>query len=260
MDATFPLRVTKEKKLSSLPFSKVDFHVHTPISKCYSIKGVTFKQLADAAIEADLQAIAITDHNASEGTGYVKEYAGNNGLVIFPGVELSTQGGHVLGLFEVTTAAAIIEDLLESVGIPEEARGDGTVMTKSSIEEVFFEIHKRDGLAIAAHIERWPSGFLETKEDRKTKIRIHSSDYLAALEITQPQNKDLWCEGKMRNYPKKYPCLQGSDAHSLVDIGRRPTYLKLEKINLANLRRALQDHKSYIKFPHELKSIMRSAV
>lgn len=259
MDAAFPMRTTKKEK-RSIPFLKVDFHVHTPVSKCYSTKGVTFKQIVDAAIEADLQAMAITDHNASEGSAYAKEYAGNDGLIIFPGVELSTQGGHVLGLFGVDSSLDVIEDLIESVGIPQEARGDGTVMTKSSIEEVFYEIDKRGGLAIAAHIERWPSGFLETKEDRKTKIRIHSSEYLSALEITQPQNKDLWSEGKMRNYSKKYPCLQGSDAHSLGDIGRRPTYIKMGKIDLDHLRRALQEHSSHIKFPHELKSSILSAV
>ncbi|MBI4596020.1 MAG: PHP domain-containing protein [Candidatus Tectomicrobia bacterium] len=253
MTISCPLQVTTEEHRIELPFMKVDFHVHTPVSKCYSISGVTYKEVVEAAVKANLQAMAITDHNACEGCAYVKEFAHNNGLVIFPGVELSTKEGHVLGLFDVGTSLETIEDLLESVGISKEARGDGTVMTKSSIEEVFFEIDQRSGLAIAAHIERWPSGFLETKEDRKTKISIHSSKYLSALEITQPQNKGLWSQGKMRNYPKKYPCLQGSDAHSLVDIGRRPTLIKLDHIDLNNLRKAFQEPDLLIKFPQELE-------
>ncbi len=255
MTISCSLPSTTEENRIDIPYLKVDFHVHTPVSKCYSVKGVTFKELVDAAVKADLQAMAITDHNACEGSAYVKELASYHGLVIFPGVELSTMQGHVLGLFDVQSSLEIIEDLLESVGIPKEARGDGTVMTKSSMEEVLMEIHQRGGLSVAAHIERWPSGFLETKEDRKTKIRIHSSPYLSALEITQPQNKGLWNEGKMRNYPKKYPCLQGSDAHSLVDIGRRPTLIKLDNIDLTNLRRAFQEPESLIKFPHEIDPI-----
>jgi PHP family Zn ribbon phosphoesterase len=125
-------------------------------------------------------------------------------------------------------------------------------MTALPIEDVFAEIDRRGGLAVAAHIERWPSGFLETKESRKTKRQIHSSPYLSALEITQPQNKDLWRKGKMRSYPKKYPCIQGSDAHALSDVGRRPTYVKLEQIDFHHLRAAFQGNSNQIKFPEEL--------
>ena len=246
------MAVGAEKRQVNGRFVKVDFHVHTPVSKCYSVEGVTLDQIVEAAIKADLQAIAITDHNACEAALLMKEYAESNGLVVFPGIELSTQEGHVLALFETDMAPSLMEDLLEAVGIPQAAHGDGTVFTRSSMEEVLAEIDQRGGLAIAAHIERWPSGFLETKQSRKTKIRIHNSDHLSALEITQPENKDLWSEGKVRNYPKKYPCLQGSDAHSLLDIGRRLTYIKLERIDLANMRLAFQDHRSRIRFPQEL--------
>ncbi|MEE8397582.1 MAG: hypothetical protein V3S89_01170, partial [Desulfobacterales bacterium] len=178
----------------------------------------------------------------------------NNGPVVFPGVELSTHQGHVLGLFEIDTPIGTLEDLLASVGISEGARGNGTIMTKASIEETFAEIDHRGGLAIAAHIERWPSGFLETRASRKAKQCIHGSPHLSALEITQPQNLDLWRTGKMRSYPKKYPCIQGSDAHALVDIGRRPTYVKMKEISLRSLRDVFRsDDASMIRFPEELQ-------
>lgn len=233
-------------------YTSIDFHVHTPVSKCYSETGVTFTQISEAALEAGLEAIVITDHNAFEAAAGVREHAQDEGLVVFPGIELSTEGGHVLGVFDAETPESIFEDLLEVVGISDAARGDGTVMTALSIEEVFAEIDRRDGLAIAAHIERWPSGFLETKKSRKTKRRIHSNPHLSALEITQPQNRDLWRSGKMRSYPKKYPCIQGSDAHALSDIGRRPTYVRLTEIDFQNLRAAFRGNSSQIRFPEEL--------
>ena len=233
-------------------FKKIDFHVHTPVSKCYSTKKVTFQQIAESAIRAGLQAMAITDHNTYEAIVPVREHVKDNELVVFPGVELSTRQGHVLGLFETDTPIETIADLLASVGIAKDARGDGTVMTTAPIERVFSEIDHRGGLAIAAHIERWPSGFLETKESRKAKRRIHDSPHLSALEITQPQNLDLWRTGKMRSYPKKYPCVQGSDAHALTDIGRRPTYVKLKEISLHRLRDVFRSDNASIKFPQEL--------
>jgi hypothetical protein len=45
-------------------------------------------------------------------------------------------------------------------------------------------------------------------------MRIHDNKYLNALEITVPQSKSLWNSGQVRNYPKKYACIQGSDAHA----------------------------------------------
>ena len=234
-------------------YRKVDFHIHTPVSKCYSEAGVTFDQIAEAAVDAGLDAIVISDHNAFEAVAQVEKSAEDRGLIVFPGLELSTRGGHVLALFDIETPEDVLEDLLADVGIPKDARGNGTIMTESSIEDVFLEIDRHDGLAVAAHIERWPSGFLETNESRKTKQRIHRNPHLSALEITQSQNRGLWRKGKMRSYPKKYPCIQGSDAHALADIGRRPTYVKMSEISLDHLRAAFQGDNAQIKFPEEME-------
>jgi len=233
-------------------YRKIDFHVHTPVSKCYSETGVTFDGIVEAAIDTGLDAIVISDHNAFEGVVRARESAKNRGPVIFPGLELSTIGGHVLGIFDIETSMDVLADLLQAVGVTGDAKGDGTIMTVCSIEDAFFEIDRRGGLAVAAHIERWPSGFLETKASRKTKQRIHNSRYLSALEITQSQNRRLWREGKMRSYPKRYPCIQGSDAHAISDIGRRPTYVKMSEIDLHHLRSALQGDNAQVRFPEEL--------
>jgi hypothetical protein len=125
-------------------------------------------------------------------------------------------------------------------------------MTESGIEEVFQKIHERGGVSIAAHIERWPSGFLETNEPRRVKMRIHGNSYLSALEITVPQNKSLWNAGQMRGYPRKHACIQGSDAHAPEEIGRRLVYIQMEPVNLDGLRSAFFDHQTRIVFPEEL--------
>jgi len=173
-------------------------------------------------------------------------------LAVFPGVELSTLGGHVLGIFDVDEPVSDLEALLKAVGISDDCRGDGTMMASASIEKTFLEIDRREGIAIAAHIERWPSGFLETKESRNAKQRIHGNPHLTALEITQPENRDLWRKGEMRFYTKPYPCIQGSDAHALADVGRRPTYIKMPDIRLGQLRQALKGDNALVRFPEDL--------
>jgi hypothetical protein len=53
----------------------------------------------------------------------------------------------------------------------------------------------------------------------------------------------------MRGFPRGHACVQGSDAHALEEIGRRPTHIKLMSADLEGLRQALVDHESCIRFP-----------
>lgn len=237
---------------TSLAFRKVDLHVHTPKSLCYSEPSATVEQMIDAALAAGLEVIAITDHNTVEAIDSIRQVAGEKGLFVFPGIELSAKGGHVMAIFELDTPLEPLRDFLDYIGVAREGWGDAATMASGGMEEVFQKIEERGGIAIAAHIERWPSGFLETNEPRKVKMGIHSSKYLSALEVTIAQNKSLWNAGQMRGYPKKYACIQGSDAHSLADIGRRPVYIQMERVSLEALRSALLDYEARIVFPDEL--------
>ena len=239
--------------VKDMAFRKADLHVHTPESLCYSDSSVTLEQIVAAALAAGLEVMAITDHNTVEAVDEVRQMAGKEGLFVFPGVELSTKGGHVMALFELDAPTDKLVDFLDSVGVARGAWGDATVMTNDGIEEVFQKIERCGGIAIAAHIERWPSGFLETMEPRRVKMKIHSSKYLGALEITVPQNKSLWNAGRVRNYPKKYACIQGSDAHALSEIGRRPVYIQMQTVGLTALREALLNYEVKIMFPEEFE-------
>lgn len=233
-------------------FIKVDFHIHSPESKCYNDPLATPEQLVDASLEAGLEAIAITDHNTVRGVGRIRELGREKGLAVFPGVELSSRGGHVLALFDRETPISWLDDFLHDVGVSEAVGGDGSVLIRDWIEDVFRKVVEWGGIAIAAHIERFPTGFLQTTERRRVKMRIHNSEYLTALEITQPQNKGIWNRGEVKGFPGKYACIQGSDAHALDEIGRRASYLKLSSMDLEGLRRAFNDYETRIRLPEEM--------
>ena len=234
-------------------FRKVDLHVHTPKSVCFRDKSVTPEQIVDTALAIGLEAIAITDHNTPAAIDDVVRAAKDN-LFVFPGIELSTREGHVFAIFELATPLAILEDLLDDVGIDGERQGDATAIAGVGMEEVCQRIAEHNGIAIAAHIERWPSGFLETNQSRRVKMRIHGNHHLSALEITVPQNRGLWNEGKNRGFPKKYACIQSSDAHALEEIGRRPVCIHMEEVGLTAIRSAFLDHGTKIVFPNECPS------
>jgi len=226
--------------------------VHTPKSACFSDMSVTPEQIVDAALAAGLEAIAITDHNSAEAIDEVRQASNGKGLIVFPGIELSTVGGHILALFPLDTSLVELRDFLGYVGLDRKQWGDSINVTSGDTEEALRKIDERGGLAIAAHVERWPSGFLETQQPRAVKMAIHASDYLSALEITIPRNKPRWNAGTVRGYPRKRACTQGSDAHALDEIGRRPVYIRMEPISIDTLREALKDYDTAIRFPEEL--------
>lgn len=232
-------------------FRKIDLHIHTPYSLCYSDKSVTYQQIVEAAIVFGLDAIGITDHNTAEGIDDIRQVAGKQGLLVFPGVELTTRSGHFLALFDIDTPVDRIHELLDSVGIAREHRGDAAEFVSGETEGVLKKVVEEGGIVIAAHIERWPSGFLESKETRSVKVALHASQYLSALEITVAQNRDLWENGMMRGYSVKRACIQGSDAHAPTEVGRRPVFVRMDKIGLPALKLALADWNGNIAFDNE---------
>jgi PHP family Zn ribbon phosphoesterase len=232
-------------------FMKADLHLHTPESVCFRDKSVTPEQIVEAALAKGLEIIAITDHNTVEAIDDIVRAVKNKDLSVFPGIELSTKEGHVVAIFDLDTPRSTLVDLLDHIGINGKRHGDATAMADMGMEKVCEKIAEYNGVAIAAHIERWPSGFLETNESRRVKMRIHGNQHLSVLEITISENRSQWSAGKVRGYPKKYPCIQSSDAHALEEIGRRPVYIQMEKVSLAALRSAFLDHETRVVFPNE---------
>lgn len=76
----------------------IDLHVH---SNC-SDGTYTPEELVDYALEKNLKAIALTDHDTTEGVRRAQEAAKGTGLELIPGIELSTEYNrkdiHILGL------------------------------------------------------------------------------------------------------------------------------------------------------------------
>jgi PHP family Zn ribbon phosphoesterase len=233
-------------------FRKIDLHIHTPESTCYSDKSVTPEQIVAASLAANLDMIAITDHNTFQSIESIRKAAEGQKLRILPGVELSLKSGHFLAIFDVDTPVSKLQTFLVEIGIKQTSWGDGAFLIECEIEEVFRKVHLLGGVVIAAHIERWPSGFLESNEPRKVKMAIHASPYVSALEITIAQDKKLWNSGQMRGFPAKRACIQSSDAHSPADVGRRPVFVKMEKLDIASLRSAFTVYDDRIVFPNEI--------
>ncbi len=77
----------------------IDLHTHTT----YSDGTFTPKELVEYAAEKNLSALAITDHDVTEGIEEAEYYGNKLGIEIIPGIEVSTEyeGSeiHIVGLF-----------------------------------------------------------------------------------------------------------------------------------------------------------------
>ncbi len=239
-------------------FKKLDLHIHTRFSACYIDhirpelgRNTAHIEVLRAAEAAGLDAIAITDHNGGEVIDEMRELARGSGVTIIPGTEISTRGGHCLAIFDIDTPVDVIRDLMHAVDLPPEVWGDGYKRTEMWMDDVFRAIAAHGGVAIGAHVDREPRGFLMSDEKPSDKQRIYTTPELAALEITDPRRRERYGNGADPRYRMPRACIQSSDAHAPEDVGRRPTFFRMEAITLAAIRAALADYKNAILFPED---------
>ena len=83
----------------------VDLHMHSCLSPCAD-DDMTPANICGMAHLKGLDAIAVTDHNTARNLPYVKEAADYYGLILLPGMEITTKEEvHLLGYFkDVETA------------------------------------------------------------------------------------------------------------------------------------------------------------
>ena len=124
---------------------KVDLHVHTSNSK----DGVSrLDEILKAAMKRGLHGIAITDHDVPLSFRDAEELSGQTGLLIIPGVEITTKQGHLLALcFEENFKTSIdvyeAADLIKSSG--------GLLIVPHPLDKFSQGIGERLTLEIAPH-------------------------------------------------------------------------------------------------------------
>ncbi len=238
------------KPIAGSQFRFIDFHIHTPASEDYKDKQATAVDIVSAAIQAGLDAIAITDHNTPKGVDSVRQAAAGTSLVVFPGVEINAAGGHIIALFDPSVSIEVIETALIEAGIGMPQWGKEEALAKD-IPSVLAAVSKNGGIAIAAHADG-PKGFLFAIQQGVARIQILKDPNLSAIELLQNDRRQEFAEGKVPGYDRPIACVQGSDAHSLTEIGKRITCLRMHRISLEGVRQAFIDPLLRISLADEL--------
>jgi hypothetical protein len=231
-----------------------DFHIHTPTSLCYKDKTATPEVIVKAALDKGLDAIAVTDHNSHDGILGVMNAAKGTNLTVFPGFELTATGGHILAIFDPDTKLSKLDDALTSCGILKDMRGQEEAHGVWFADALRIIVKDFNGIAIAAHADG-KKGFLKTIDQGQVRIGIYADENLLAMELVDLDNLSKYLEGRERDYERAMPCIQGSDAHRVEDIGSRSTLLKMQHISIKGLRHAFNSPATRIFFPSTRKDV-----
>lgn len=259
-----------------LHYKKIDFHIHTPASKCYkNIENLDDtnipKAIVDKAIAEGLSAIAITDHNTGEYVDKIKEAARGTALTVFPGVEITSGDAksHIIAILGEEKGTSHITDLLAQLKIGTDQRGKKEAFTTASVDDVINLVTNNEfqGIAVPAHINS-TNGVFDTMKGEQ-RISIVQNKNLIAVESTDYKHTSKLLNGNDPNYKRKLAVYQSSDnpallengkrdeshagSHNISGIGNRYTLLKLDdKITLDAIKQCFHDPDVRVRFPDDM--------
>jgi len=224
---------------------KADLHIHSCLSPCAELE-MSPRNIVSEAIKYGLDIIGICDHNSCENVPYVERSAQGKGLKVIGGMEItSREEVHILALFgtkeELFTMQKIIYENLSGEN-DENLFGDQVVVneldevvdfnkrlligaTGLSLEEIVNHIHKFNGVAIAAHVDR-PSFSIFSQLGF-----IPEGLEVDALEVSNKNKIDSFKHLSL-------PLVSFSDAHMLQNIGRNYTNFSMKEVNLVEMKKS----------------------
>lgn len=112
---------------------KIDFHTHTPESKCFPDKKVTPKEWLKSAKESGINAVVVSDHNSVGWISKIEEVKSefeDENFKVFYGIELcvSSDFTHFLIIFDDKMSVTEIEDaVVSNLGLLRKDWADTTI-------------------------------------------------------------------------------------------------------------------------------------
>ena len=205
-----------------------DFHMHSCLSPCGD-NDMTPNNIVNMAMLNGLDVIALTDHNTCGNCRSVMQVGKQNGLIVIPGMELTTSEEiHATVLFPSIEKAEAFDKFVSEKRMPVNNRpsiygeqyymdcqdnitGEEPILLILATEIGLYELaalaKSFGGIATLAHIDRHSNGVLGVLGN------IDEGMGFVRAEITPNAEFD--------DYRKKFPFLKftkSSDAHDLLTI------------------------------------------
>jgi 3',5'-nucleoside bisphosphate phosphatase len=230
---------------------EADLHIHSVLSPCASLDMSPLK-IIEAAKNAGLHMIAITDHNSTRNAEVTHTLGAKHGIFVLMGAEINTREEvHCLAFFETIQKLNLFQEYLDKklgflindsklfgyqLVVDEE---ENILMEEdrmliqaldASIDEVYNHVKSLDGLFVPAHITRRSGGILEQL------FMIPNDIWVDGLEINLETGYSKLIEEHKEL--REYSFIRSSDAHQLADIGSARSYFFMEDLSFSEIKMA----------------------
>ncbi len=202
---------------------KIDLHIHTVPTDWDSYFNFDLTNLKEYVSKAKLDAIAITNHNMFEGTQFrtIKETLG---VVVFPGIEVSLDCGHIL-IISDTTDLEDFEDKANLVANSFTQTEDR--ITVDELEKIFGDLN---GYLVIPHYQKGPA------IEGEALKRIVS--YVSAGEVNSAKTFIRTSKNKTMLTPVLFSDVRISD--ELDSLPTRQTFIDCGELTLNSIKACLQ--------------------
>ncbi len=229
-----------------------DLHIHSCLSPCGELD-MSPRKIVVAAVEQQLDIIAITDHNASENILATIKAARGKPLTVLAGMEVtSEEEAHLIALFDnfnsMERFQQIVYDNLMSFGIDQRTIEDQVIVNERdevegfndhllfgamalSFQQLVDKVHRLNGLTIASHVNRESFSIIAQLGFIPENLPLDALEI--SPNISKAQARLLFPDAN------RFPLIKSSDAHYLVDIGRQKTQFLIQEPTINELKLAL---------------------
>lgn len=230
-----------------------DLHLHSCLSPCGD-EDMTPNNILNMALLKELDMIALTDHNTCRNCPALLQAAAGSGLVVLPGMELTTaEEVHVVCLFPklenaMDFDAYVYERLMDVTNDPgifgtqyilndqDERIGSlGKLLvnaTSIEISDLPALVQSYGGICYPAHIDRASYSVLSNLG------YVPPECAFTTMEVYRPQV--FFDGGAHEDFTRKYCIVTSSDAHRLEDLAEREHCIHLRSVDFDGLAQRLR--------------------
>lgn len=231
----------------------VDLHIHSCLSPCAD-DDMTPNNIVNMSLIKGLDIIAITDHNSAGNAAACMKVGAEAGLVVVPGMELTTaEEIHLVCLFPGIDEASEFEEIVYENLPPTKNREDifGPQIIMNSLDEIVGRedrllsiacnldietalnmVRGLNGVVIPSHVDRQSFSILNS-------LGVVPEEYgFKYLEYSKNCRLDTFLE--VHPELSKYNFIHSSDAHFIADILEQETTLDLKDKSIESLLEVLR--------------------
>lgn len=227
---------------------KCDLHNHTTPNEQIGDAFDADAFVAACAAEA-LDMVAVTDHDSIERVEPVMAAAQGTTLTVVPGVEISTDHGHVIAIAPGPNGLPALKELMARLGVGAAPQQKSFNTVVDAVREGIRQNNERFSqsiLLVGSHVDR-DGSLLGARQALAVQEQVGRASQLDALEVVNDSIIQQWMAAGIKDTSTMLPLLKGSDSHSVGGRISRSTWLYLPEVSLEAVSHAFATWESSLR-------------